>query len=834
MEKIEVGYAAAFLVGGLGIKHKYIVYTDSNGQQFYARGGPGYFGPGAAQGGRNELALSVFGNVTTESGAYTSGTPDWDSARDPLNPDPTLTPHPRETILDGNDLSGYWESIKNTMQRVNQVDVPYNPLSSNSNAAVDEALREAQLPSPALDGPENYWSPGSDYDLPGGNVQGVADADKVWSDFQRWLNNNDRLQDFTDQIDEGVRETLLDLSRWLQNSPSKIDQIFREAVSIAARDPLAIDLDGDQIETVAINPAAPILFDHNGDGIKTSTGWLKGDDAWLVHDINNNGTIDSGKELLGVDTDITIGGITRKAASGFEALAALDGNGDHVFNADDAAFTTLRLWQDLNQNGISEANELSTLASKGIISIDLTYTSANENLGGGNSITGKATVTRTTGTTELDSVIVTNDSAANLNLADNPFYSELPSVPVTNTAGELPEMRGSGMVNSLRQAMSLDTGAATALSTTVAAFAQGQTRDAQMAVLDNLLQQWGATSSFVTSSPFLGGDGITQTGYNASLPHAAAIKTFAEQNPTLFAKIITLERFNGTNALTQLIGRWGANLPGQVTAALEASYKALQDSVYYGLAAQTRLKSYFDAISVEVTSASIEFSSSGVTALLNSLKQSDERAAMLDLVDLAHFSNAVFKTVGLDARALLADWLSALPSDSTLHDLNWTELLGRATSGDDFLIGGRPVETINAGLGNDWIYGGLGNDYLLSDLGSDTLHGGGGDDTIRVTNAGSNHIYGGEGKDTIEYGAASSANWIEGGAGNDTISAIEGYHPASQVNTFVGGAGNDFITAYQSADTYIFNRGDGADTIWDYGSVRNGILPSDDTISFGD
>ena len=49
-ERIEVGYTPASLVGGLGIYHKYILYTDSNGDQFYARGGPGYFGPGPDNG----------------------------------------------------------------------------------------------------------------------------------------------------------------------------------------------------------------------------------------------------------------------------------------------------------------------------------------------------------------------------------------------------------------------------------------------------------------------------------------------------------------------------------------------------------------------------------------------------------------------------------------------------------------------------------------------------------------------------------------------------------------------------------------------------------------
>ena len=52
-EKIEVGYTPAAVVGGLGIYLKYILYPDSNGNKFYARGGPGVLGPVAANGGRD-------------------------------------------------------------------------------------------------------------------------------------------------------------------------------------------------------------------------------------------------------------------------------------------------------------------------------------------------------------------------------------------------------------------------------------------------------------------------------------------------------------------------------------------------------------------------------------------------------------------------------------------------------------------------------------------------------------------------------------------------------------------------------------------------------------
>ena len=80
---------------------------------------------------------------------------------------------------------------------------------------------------------------------------------------------------------------------------SGVNSLFLNAQHwVPRRDPLAIDLDGDGIETVGISSTGnPILFDHDADGVKTGTGWLKGDDAWLVLDRNGNGTIDSGQEL---------------------------------------------------------------------------------------------------------------------------------------------------------------------------------------------------------------------------------------------------------------------------------------------------------------------------------------------------------------------------------------------------------------------------------------------------------------------------------------------------------------------------------------------------------
>ena len=139
---------------------------------------------------------------------------------------------------------------------------------------------------------------------------------------------------------------------------------------------------------------------------------------------------------------------------------------------------------------------------------------------------------------------------------------------------------------------------------------------------------------------------------------------------------------------------------------------------------------------------------------------------------------------------------------------------------------------------NNMLSGGAGNDALLGGDGNDNLNGGAGNDTLN----------GGAGVDQASYGVATAGVTVDlsvagaqntGGAGLDTLIAIERLSGSAFADTFTGSAGSDVLGGLAGNDTLrglggrdVLAGGLGAD-VFDYNAVGDSVPggPARDVIS---
>ena len=143
--------------------------------------------------------------------------------------------------------------------------------------------------------------------------------------------------------------------------------------------PLIVDTARDGYKLTSVDNG--VRFDLNADGVPEQVAWTRrdSDDAFLVLDRNGNGLVDNGTELFGNYTPARPDTPEITTANGFEALKFVETSAygrsrrDEVIDANDAAFSRLLLWRDLNHNGISEPDELEPVAASGLKAIGTEY-----------------------------------------------------------------------------------------------------------------------------------------------------------------------------------------------------------------------------------------------------------------------------------------------------------------------------------------------------------------------------------------------------------------------------------------------------------------------------
>jgi len=190
-------------------------------------------------------------------------------------------------------------------------------------------------------------------------------------------------------------------------------------------------------------------------------------------------------------------------------------------------------------------------------------------------------------------------------------------------------------------------------------------------------------------------------------------------------------------------------------------------------------------------------------------------------------------------------------ADTLLGGAGNDTLIGEANDtpadrqGDDYLDGGDGNDSLGGRGGADTLVGGSGNDLLFGDAddtplanqGNDILDGGDGDDYLRGY-GGDDTLDGGSGVDTLQGEAGNDL--LAGGDDNDALYGGDGDDVllgGAGSDLLVAGAGNDTLNGGDGTDLYVFNPGDGVDTIVDSGSntlrFGQGIVPQSLSLSLG-
>ncbi len=623
------------------------------------------------------------------------------------------------------------------------------------------------------------------------------------------------------------------------------------------RDPLVLDLDGDGIELSALD-GSTVHFDYDRDGFAEKTGWVSADDGILAIDTIKNGVVDGASELFGSpDQD------------GFAVLETLDSNSDGKIDTNDELYDQLRVWRDLDQDGVSDAGELVSLAEAGIKSISLIRSTVN-GLNNGHTIGFEAVFTRLDGSTGTTQSVYFQTNRQDTTGDHTPNFTPAEGVSL------LPQLPGSGQINSIAWKATQDADfleAWTDLTDQAARLSFDQLRGG----FEALLLKWA------------GVDGISQSsrGQYVDAQHLAFVEKFFGSN--------YLETHAGLGAYTSpSTEAFGLNIEGsfdQIVDVLMTAFLAqvgpsvlqrggeLEDffaGPYFAYALLNfggdtaegaltpgnlaQVIDFIVAMLPEGTGAAALFLEKALAGLngMVSIAFENDREAYLDAVNpcLAAITDPVLRDVA-----------TAIVSGEAAIGIDAADGLIRM-EGDNLFVGGKGDDIIVSGEGNDIFLSSKGDgvDYirdtstsltetdtlLLTDrVAADVIFERIGDTLILrfsnstdvisaedffrewgVENKGIDKIVFSDGS-SLDRNAIAERTVATGTSENNVLT------DTPQNDIIQGGAGDDQITINKGNDTIVYTRGDGFDVVQDLSGLASendvlklaGLRPSDVELS---
>ncbi|MBO4608377.1 MAG: DUF2974 domain-containing protein [Lachnospiraceae bacterium] len=625
-----------------------------------------------------------------------------------------------------------------------------------------------------------------------------------------------------------------------------IDQYKNASRAIVNRDPLAIDFGSEGIDLTTIDDG--VYFDLDNNGFAEKTAWIGTKDGFLVLDRNANGSIDNGGELFGDQVWLSDGYIS---ASGFDALKELDTNEDGIIDENDAAFSALKVWVDASHDGISQDGELKTLAELGIQSISL-------------EVTQDQSLDDETGTLRSESAVVTYVDGTTTKISEFLF-----NVDTTDTVTGTGENRKNTIGNIPDIMDAIESDESGILGDLFNSFSEAINPVDKRAIFTKILYKITGAEDIDSSSRGANIDarnmhvvetfmGRSFMGVDGSEPNAnAAIvlnELYRDIEDTCYLKLLMSTSFSDAcNSIFEYTDGDG-NKQLHLTLFNLLNIGSISDNqnidtVLYDMS--VFLKCYDDVNGTSYLSDYKEIYGGLSDHYKSILSTLDNGYTVLgetndDYLRGTSGNDILFAGAGDDyingGTGNDAYYFKLGDGHDTIIDAEYSDTEGRADkivfgeginaddieadrygndlyinySDDDGIVvkdaynwyssdGRNMVESIEFADGTVWDLdkinreaeireGSDGNDVMngywaaAGCTGNETIHGRAGDDVIRAYD-GDDTVYGDEGNDEI-YGES----------GNDTI---------------IGGTGNDYLEGGIGNDTYIFNLGDGRDTIID-------------------